>query len=137
MKKLALTIALSMFLLFIGCNSTNQKLAKAMLEKYLNNENYVVLTGEVVESYDNTVVIRSEQLGRLLSYEDEICEYYIYSAQTLELVEGTIIVFATVPFHFYNGHKLPIVELKIEENTLLSFEEGKANLIEWVKTVFV
>ena len=54
----------------------------------------------------------------------------------MELQVGEEIQFTTVPFHFYNGHKLPIVELKIDENTLLSFEDGKENLIDWVNTNF-
>lgn len=46
------------------------------------------------------------------------------------------IQFTTVPFYFYSGHKLPMVEFKIDETTLLSFEEGKENLINWVNVNF-
>ena len=94
------------------------------------------MTGEVIEFNENNVIIKCEELNDYISYEDELCNYYIYSDQFVELQVGEEIQFTTVAFHFYNGHKLPIVELKIDENTLLSFEEGKENLIDWVNIKF-
>ncbi len=107
-----------------------------MIEKYSDNQNYVSLIGEVVECDANSVEIRCEDLKNYINYEDEICDYYIYSTQVLELSVGEQIEFTTVPFHFYNGQKLPIVELQTNEMTLLSFEEGKECLIGWVETNF-
>ena len=107
-----------------------------MIEKYSNNQNYVTLTGEIIEINENNAVIKCEELNDYISYEDELCDYYIYSEEFVELQIGEIIQFTTVPFHFYNGHKLPIVELRIDEDTLLSFVEGKENLIGWVNTNF-
>ena len=75
-------------------------------------------------------------IQKYINYEDDFCDYYIYSNKIIELVVGEQIYFKTVPFHFYNGHKLPIVEIKIEGNTILSFDEGKKNLIDWVNTNF-
>lgn len=135
MKKFAIFINLLVVLLS-GCNISNQKLTKKMIEKYSDNQNYVTLTGEVIEFNENNVIIKCEELNDYISYEDELCDYYIYSDEFVELQVGDEIQFTTVPFHFYNGHELPIVELKIDENTLLSFEEGKENLIDWVNTNF-
>ena len=135
MKKFAILIALLVVFLS-GCNVSNQKLAKKMIEKYSDNQNYVTLTGKVIEINENNVIIKCEELNDYLNYEDNLCDYYIYSYQFIELQVGEEIQFTTVPFHFYSGHKLPIVELKIDENTLLSFEEGKENLIDWVNTNF-
>ena len=135
MKKFAILISLLVVFL-TGCNLSNQKLAKKMIEKYSDNQNYVTLTGEVIEFNENNVIIKCEELNDYISYEDELCNYYIYSDQFVELQVGEEIQFTTVTFHFYNGHKLPIVELKIDENTLLSFEEGKENLIDWVNIKF-
>lgn len=135
MKKFAILITLLVVFLS-GCNLSNQKLAKRMMEKYSEDQNYVTLIGEVIEFNENNVVIKCEELNDYISYEDELCDYYIYSDQFIKLPVGEQIEFATVPFHFYNGHKLPIVELKIDENTLLSFEEGKENLIDWVNKNF-
>ena len=135
MKKFAIFITLLVVFLS-GCNISNQKLAQKMIEKYSVNQNYVTLTGEVIEFYENNVIIKCEELNDYISYEDEHCDYYIYSDQFVELQVGEEIQFTTVPFHFYNGHKLPIVELRIDENLLLSFEDGKENLIDWVNTNF-
>lgn len=136
MKKF--TIIFILLIVFLsGCNISNQNLAKKMIEKYSDNQNYVTLTGEVIEINENNVVIKCEELNDYINYEDELCDYYIYSDQFIELQVGDEIQFTTVPFHFYNGHKLPIVELKIDGNTLLSFEEGKENLINLVNITFI
>ena len=135
MKKFAILITLLVVFLS-GCNISNQKLAKKMIEKYSDNQNYVTLLGEVIEINENNAIIKCEELNDYICYEDELCDYYIYSDQFVELQVGEEMQFVTVPFHFYNGHLLPIVELKIDENTLLSFEEGKENLIDWVNTNF-
>ena len=107
-----------------------------MIEKYSEDQNYVTLIGEVIEINENNVVIKCEELNDYISYEDELCDYYIYADEFVQLQAGDEIEFTTVPFHFYNGHKLPIVELKIYEDTLLLLEEGKENLIDWVNTNF-
>lgn len=136
MKKFTILVIFLLVTFLFGCNISNQKLAKKMIEKYSDNQNYVTLTGEVIEFNENNVIIKCEELNDYISYEDELCDYYIYSDQFVELQVGEEIQFTTVPFNFYNGHKLPIVELKIDENTLLSFEEGKENLLDWVNINF-
>ena len=136
MKKFTILVIFLLVTFLFGCNISNQKLAKKMIEKYSDNQNYVTLTGEVIEFNENNVIIKCEELNDYISYEDELCDYCIYSDQFVELQVGEEIQFTTVPFHFYNGHKLPIVELKIDENTLLSFEEGKENLLDWVNINF-
>ena len=129
---LFLVFVLSITLLF-GCN---QPLRNKMVEKYSNNDNYVCLSGEVIKIDDNYIEIRCEELNNYLSYEDDLCSYYIYSDNSIDLLIGDRIAFVTVPFHFYNGHKLPIVELKRNGDTLLTFDEGKENLIDWVNATF-
>ena len=136
MKKFAILISSLLVVLLTGCTLSNQRLAKKMIEKYSEDQNYVTLTGEVIEINKNNAIIKCEELNDYISYEDDLRDYYIYSDQFVELQVGEEIQFTTVPFHFYNGHKLPIVELRIDENTLLSFEEGKENLIDWVNTNF-
>lgn len=138
MRKFAkFAILITLLVVFLsGCNLSNQKLAQKMIEKYSNNENYVTFIGEVMEINENNVIIKCEELNNFISYQDELCDYYIYSNQFVELQVGEKIQFTTVPFHFYDGHKLPIVELKVNKNTILPFEEGKENLIEWVNTTF-
>ncbi len=136
MKKFEILIILFLVAFLSGCHLSNQILANNMLEKYSDDQNYVTLSGEIIEFNENNAIIKCEELNEYISYQSELCDYYIYSNQMIELFVGDQIEFVTVPFHFYNGHKLPIVELKIDGNTLLTFEEGKENLIEWVKTNF-
>ena len=136
MKKFIIIFMLLFIMLLSGCYPSNQKLAKKMIEKYSNNQNYVALSGLIVEFNENNVIINCEELKTYITYEDEICDYYIYSERIIDLNVGDTIDFMTVPFHFYNGHKLPIVELKIRGKTLLAFDDGKNNLIDWVNTNF-
>ena len=138
MKKRIFTFLVLFLLLFslTGCNLFDKKLAERMIEKYSEDQNYVVFIGEVVEYDGNDVIIKCEELKNYLSYEDELCDYYIYSTHSIELSVGEQIEFTTVPFHFYNGHKLPIVEIKKDGEIILSFNEGKDILINWVKTNF-
>ena len=136
MKKIIIPIIILIISFLFGCNSSNPKLAKKMIEKYSDEQNYVTLIGEVVEFSDNSVVIMCEELNDYISYEDELCDYYIYFEHNIKLLIGEQIEFVTVPFHFYNGHQLPIVALKTDEGILLSFEEGRENLINWVSIHF-
>lgn len=141
MKKIAYALLsifalLLMIILLIGYATSNQRLAKKMIEKYSDNQNYVALSGEIIELNEYYVTIKCEELNEYISYQSELCDFYVCSKQIIKLSVGDQIDFVTVPFHFYNGHKLPIVELKIDGNTLLAFEEGKENLIDWVKENF-
>lgn len=137
MKKILIIITLMLFILLPGCYSSDKILANKMIEKYSNNQSYVNLSGEVIEFYENNVIIKCEELNFYINYEDDMCEYYIYSEQILDLCTGDKIDFVTVPFHFYNGHRLPIVEVIKDDNILLTFEEGKDNLLEWVDSTFL
>lgn len=128
-----LSVILSV-IMFSVCS--NLILKNKLLEKYSDDQNYVALSGKIVEVDGLVVVIQCEELSEYISYEDDLCEYYIHSKQILDLKVGDEIQFITVPFHFYNGHQLPIVELKTSESTLLEFADGKANLIDWVNDTF-
>lgn len=130
------SITLLLVLLLSACSMSDQILAKQMTEKYSDDQNYVTFTGEVIEYEDCYVVIKCEELKNYLHYEDDFCDYLIFWDQIIELSVGDQIEFVTVPFHFYNGHLLPIVEIKKNEITLLSFEDGKDNLINWVNMTF-
>ena len=136
MKKFIILIIFILFLSLFGCAVSDQILAKKMIGKYSNNENYVTLIGEVVTFNGNSVVIKCKELIDYISYQGECCDYLIFSDEFIELKVGEQIEFSTVPFHFYNGHRLPIVEVKKGKKTLLSFEDGKENLINWVNANF-
>jgi len=111
-KKYKTIITILSLTLLSGCYLSNQILAKKMIEKYSDNQNYVSLFGEIIECNESDIVIRCEELNTYISYEDEMCDYYIYSNEYLDLSIGDTITYITVTFHFCNGHKLPIVEIK-------------------------
>lgn len=146
MKKLVTIVTLLLTPLLSGCS--NKILVRKMIEKYSDDSNYVTLSGEIVEyNYitlakglvvyiENDIIIKCEELRTYISYQTEKCHYHIFSDQTFDLSIGDEITFTTVPFHFYNGHELPIVELSIHGTTLLDYSEGKENLIYWVYNDF-
>ena len=136
MKKIALILILLLLTLRSGCFSSDPKLAKSMTEKYSNNGSYVSLSGEIIKCHEKSIVIKCEELKDYIGYEDDTCEYFICSDQVLVLTEGEKIDFVTVPYHFYNGHELPIVELRTNTSTLLKFEDGREYLIRWVNDTF-
>ena len=133
MKKLiCILILLSLFLL-TACAYTDERLAKNMVWKFANDDNYMEFTGTVVETRDTSlVVLKSNDLSEYFgqSLDDE---YWclIFSKDDILPEIGSEIQFVTVPYHFYNGYYLPIVELTIDGETLFPFEEGKDLLIKW------
>ena len=137
MKKIANIFVFVLIPILFSCGLSDNLLAKKMIKKYSDNKNYVELFGKIVEYSENVMVIQCVELKKYIEYEDEMCSYYVHSNRVLDIVAGDYIDFTTVPFHFYNGHKLPIVSLKKNDKTLLEFEEGKENLIEWVKLTFM
>ena len=136
MRKFLMVAIIIVCMLLSGCHSSNKKLGDKMIDKYCEDNNYVSLSGEVVKFENNVILIECKELKNYIEYEDDLCDFYIYSSQPLELSIGEKVDFKTVPFHFFNGHELPIVELVVNGNTLLEFEEGKYNLIDWVKKSF-
>ena len=130
-NKFIVMMIIFIFIIF-GCQPSNKKLANSMLEKYCDDNNYVKVSGIVMQYDGNEMLVECNDLNKYISYENGITEFYVYSNETLDIDVGNEIEFITVPYHFYNGHKLPIVAININENILLSFEDGKENLIEWV-----
>ena len=46
---------------------------------------------------------------------------------------GTTVSFMTAPHYFGDGYIMPIVEISVDGEELLSFEEGYENLLEWLR----
>ena len=134
MRKIFLLIIV--MILLTSCYPSNQVLYGKMIDMYSEDENYISLCGVIIAYSDNIATIECEELKSYLSYQGDSCDYYIYSSRKLDLNIGDTINFVTIPYHFYNGHKLPIVEVVVNGNTLLSFDEGKTNLINRVNTDF-
>lgn len=134
MKKLTIIVTFILVVLISGCKSQDQILSERMIEKYSNDANYVRFMGEVV-SFDEdagTVIINSKELIEKQVSANGIYKFCIYGENdNFTLNVDDEIEFLTVPFHFYNGHVLPIVEVVLNGNVLLEFEEGKEALIDW------
>ena len=64
----------------------------------------------IIEGENLDVVIENDILGKIKTND--------------------IIDFTSAPAYFGNGYVMPIVQLSIDGETLLSFEEGYANLLE-------
>ena len=45
---------------------------------------------------------------------------------------GTTVSFMTAPRYFGDGYIMPIVEISVDGEELLSFEEGYENLLKWL-----
>ena len=76
------------------------KIADKKIEKYSENQNYFTLSGKVTEFDENNVIIKCEELNEYISYQNELCDDYIYSNQMIELSVGDKIEFVTILFHF-------------------------------------
>ena len=135
MKK-ALVGILLLVLLLTGCTPSNRRLGEVMLNEFSNDENYVTLIGEIIE-YDssiNYITIKSEGLKDYLAYDT--CVYTIFSQETYAFAIGDTIEFTTIIFHIYGGRELPIVGIKMNDATLLTFEDGKAAIIKYAQTLY-
>lgn len=118
---------------------SNPPLADRLTEEYSNDDNYVRLSGEVDsvgETNKNLICIKCEELKSYLSYEDDYCTYEVFWNEPIDISVGDYIEFVTVPSHHYDGHDLPIVELVVDGNTVLTFEDGKQNLLDCVEERF-
>ncbi|WP_286310178.1 hypothetical protein [Thomasclavelia cocleata] len=140
MKKLVVIVLLGFIAILSSCKVSPHTIKK-MREKYMDDQNYVALSGEIIEIEEKIEIdvyeidIKCEEIGNYISYQSSICSYHIFSKEILDLNIGDTIDFVTVPYHFFNGHNLPIVEVKMNGNTLLNIYDGKTNLMEWVNSL--
>ena len=133
MKRIVLFILIVVLFCISGCQPPDKH---EMLEVYSNNENYVTLEGEIIEinNTDNNifVLIKCEKLKQYIPNEKEICEYIIFSNQTIDIQVGDNVTFITSNVGFKYTDWLPIVSITKNNINLLEFDEGKNNLIKWV-----
>ena len=134
MKKLVV-IVLLLFIAILSSCKVSPHTIKKMIEKYSDDQNYIALSGEVMEFDDSEVSIKCEEIRTYIPYQSPICSYHIFSEEILNLNVGDDIDFVTVPEHFFDGHHLPIVEVKMNGDTLLNINDGKANLMKWVNSL--
>ena len=136
MKKVRILIAVAIVLILCymicSCVLSDRILAEKMIMYYSNDDNYVTVTGTVVEVKDaSRVEIKSPELDVLKYGEDINCIWScsIYSTDALNIEVGAEIVFVTTLMHFYNGDRLPIVQITLNGEMLFPFTEGRSNLV--------
>ncbi len=143
MKKL-LCIVLVLVLVFMSsCKSPAvERQKRQMLEIFCNDDNYITLTGEVTEINieDNEVMymmfvsIKCEDLKQYVVNADDY-DYWVFCSSDINICIGDTIVYTTVPNCLDHMSYLPIVEICKNDETILGFEEGKENLINFVKQI--
>ncbi len=119
-----------------------------MLEYYENDENYISTEGCITglryyESDDRLDVdlnLKSDFSkfpGNTYDYGGRSSFMIInYSQLSFRFYIGDTIKITSAPSIFYDGQDCPIVQLEKDGVEYLSFEEGKAAYLDWIKTTF-
>ena len=136
-----LLLSLLIAMTFTACNGIYKK---RMLDYYCDDNNYVELTGVVVEKLyyrdepTNVISIRiTASNNDFYMYGSDTGSFCLHSPGLWDkLCEGDIIIFTSAPRIFCDGQKYPIVSLTKDEQELLSFTDGKDSYIEWIKSEF-
>ena len=143
-KAISIVLLLVMLFLLFSCDF-NASLRNRMLEYYSDDSNYSELRG-IISSFEQKahskewrfyIRITSENHGfPILTNGEQSFQLNYYSEESQALSVGDEVVFISAPMHFYNGHDLPIVAIKKDDEILLDFEGGKADYLEWIKEEF-
>lgn len=112
-----------------------------LAEYYAKKENYICVTGTISyiqynEDHSGLYLELSEMFPTL----DDTCFKIV--GKNLQITQsngidnklkiGKQIEFMTAPKYFGDGYVMPIVAISIDGEKLLSFDEGYANLMNWL-----
>lgn len=125
-------------------DADNYLIYRALTKSYSNDENFIQRCGGyVIKAFSReTSYFVSVSRQFPTNSRDDSCTYQIFSAEPLELKVGDNIGFTCSRELAYDGQRYPIVELRRynptigQDEVLLEFEEGKANLLKWVEDEF-
>ena len=141
MKKVFALLLCSCMLFLMACSVIDAPLRNKMTQYYSDDDNYQEVTGIVKEKIgeENLKVMITTEYHTFRS--DSESNYVVFtlsshSALSEYINVGDEITLTSAPMHFYNGHALPIVALKIGGEVFLLFEEGKADYLEWIQETF-
>lgn len=135
MRKIALLILLSCLLLSTSCT------ANKMQDYYSQETNYISATGIVTH-----ISYNEEKTALYFGFSDLSPQFddnsFKIVGDNLPIVQekgidkkikiGDEVSFITAPRYFGDGYVIPIVEISVNEEKLLDFEEGFANLLKWL-----
>lgn len=141
MKKKAMCACIVLLLVcssfLCSCTISN----RTMLKYYSVRSNYVTVNG-IIDYIQDAPELNGLYLGfsELFPTMDDSCfklvganREIVLQRDILQKVQlGTTVNFITAPRYFGDGYVMPIVEISVDGEELLSFEEGYENLLEWL-----
>lgn len=141
MKKKAMCVCIVLLLVYSSflCSCSVSK--RVLVRYYSEKSNYVTASGAVDHIQDDPeldgLYLGFSELSptmddvsfKLVGANREI----VLQRGILQKVQlGTTVSFMTAPRYFGDGYIMPIVEISVDGEELLSFEEGYENLLEWL-----
>jgi hypothetical protein len=134
MKKIFALFLILIILTLVSCD------AKQMREYYSDKDNYVVATGTVkhIKYHNGALYLGFSNLEPHMSDNSfKIVGENLVTVQNNgidnKLKMGDHIEFVTAPEYFGDGYVMPIVEITVNGEKLLDFEEGFVNLNKWLE----
>ena len=113
---------------------------KKMLDYYSRSENYITDSGTLTHIYDSEDFLYLGFSGTKNFYESSTFEIVGENLNIVKrmgiddkLEKGRIVEFITAPGCWGDDYVFPIVEITIDGETLLEFEEGFPNFLEYFK----
>ena len=112
------------------------------LDYYSNEANYIVATGTLVHvAYSSDLDALYLGFSELNPDFDDITFKIVGKNLTIaqdngiddKIQLGDQLTFISAPLYLGDGYVMPIVELSVQGETLLCFEEGVPNFLEWLK----
>ena len=127
--------SLCLIICLTACNTSK------MQAYYLDKTNYIKATGIV-----NHVSYNEDHTSLYLGFSDLIPNFeddsFKIVGNNLPIVQekgidekiklGDKVDFISAPKYFGDGYVMPIVEISVNGEVLLSFEDGYANLLSWL-----
>ena len=129
----------SVILVFHACEAYDKY---RLLNYYSNKDNFVETSGVVTHiSYDEKFHALHLGFNNMeLIFSDDDFEItgknvdLIYARSFEDKIHiGDTVTFISATGYFWDGYSMPIVGLTVDREVLLEFEEGYANLMEWLK----
>ncbi len=130
----------------VACDFMNKPLRTKMINYYNDDSNYVALSGVIInirylEKSQDTILrikILTEENAFPCDTETSETDFIVidWSEKICNLNVNDTIDFVSAPSYFYEGHKLPIISIEKDGETLLSFGEGKEIYLNWINTTF-
>ncbi len=112
------------------------------LEYYSDSSNFITATGKVTH-----IGWSSDQSYVYIAFDDIPEEYsdtnFVIEGENLRIVLengfaekvklGSEVIYISAPRYFWDGYSMPIVELSVDGAILLTFEQGKTNLLDMIQ----